>query len=370
MGNDHAWNELRPAEPREVGVRADGLRAAVAAIEAEIAAGAIPGAVALVARRGRIVLFEAVGDRSASPRRTPMRTDTVFDLASLTKVVATWASIMHLIARGACRPGDRVREYAPELRGDGRDGRWKDAVTIGHLLSHTAGFPARTGAWRFCGSRGEIVAALFAEPLEYEPGTRAVYASRDFLLLGELVERLSGVPLDRYARREIFEPLEMADTCFLPSPQLVARCAPTEFRPQLGRHLLGEVHDESAAALGGVAGHAGLFGTALDLLRFGAMVLRQGEPLLPRDLVALSLRDHAPRFAEGWGYGWMVYRDGSVGHTGYTGTSLTLHPALDAVAVLLTNRVHISRDIPVMERLRAAFHAAVWSAMDDDAGRF
>ncbi len=350
--------------------------------------GAVGGAVALVAHRGAVILHRAAGWACREPQPVPMTAETIFDLASLTKVVATLPAILRLVARGQV---DLDRAVGHVLPGFGLDG-WKTAVTIRRLLSHTTGLPAWLPLYLEARGPDEYVAAIARLQPVAPPGQQVIYSDLNFILLGEVVRRVSGQDVARFAAAEIFTPLGMRDTLFRPPAALRSRIAATERsngyeRRQAGeraasfphwrRELIwGEVHDGNAFyGLGGVAGHAGLFSTAPDLVRYGQMWLQRGSwrgvQLLPEWLAAEAIRPQAL----GRGLGWALAGPGpqpemfparglspsAYGHTGFTGTSLWIDPALELVVILLTNRVHPEvRD--EIAAIRPAFHERVAAA--------
>jgi len=357
------------------------------------------GAVALVARGDAIGLYRATGwaVREPDDERSPMGVDTIFDLASLTKVTATTPSILQLVAEGRIGLDQPVGEILPEFGIEGR----KAGVTIRRLLTHSAGFrdwiPVFLDA---TGERAYLEAFARTQP-EWEPDTRVVYSDPSFITLGVVVQRVTGEPLDDYAKREIFDPLGMTETMYTPPRSLRGRIAATEtgnaFEAEkiTGRSpaggpwrdgmIRGEVHDGNAwYGFGGIAGHAGLFGTALDLFRYGRMWLGGGEldgaRILPAALVAEAIVNHT-RYDDPTdvrGYGWrLLPTPGSpeptpdsgrgmsqraFGHTGFTGTSLWMDPEHDLVVVLLTNRVHPTVTTAYLET-RARFNSAIVAAI-------
>lgn len=367
--------------------------------------GVFPGAVVAVVKGSALLLHEAFGDAQVVPRRRPMRIETVFDLASLTKPLATATAVLHLWEKGAVDLDAPVSAYFPSFASGG-----KAKATVRHLLAHTSGLPAwemlylgaarpsargraRAGA---CRSIKGAVARICSTPGLAPPGSRVEYSDLGFILLGHLVERLTGTSLNAYAREQIFEPLGLSTARFAPPPTWRARCAATEVgngyermkaREQgLGRgfawrtHLLrGEVHDGNAWHLGrGVAGHAGLFATAGDVARYGAAMLAggtlDGARVLRASTVAEATRDQTGETGSGRrGLGWSLQGGPSAGaraskqaycHTGFTGTSLLVDPARDLVVVLLTNRVHPAADREEILSFRPAFHDAVIEALD------
>ncbi|MDB4895708.1 MAG: putative beta-lactamase, partial [Firmicutes bacterium] len=350
-----AWPEgLRAAGDMGLQFWSERLDAAFAVLEEAIAAGQIPGAVAVIACGGEVAAHRALGWARAGPEPRPMEPDTLFDLASLTKVIATLPSVLRLLEQGAFRLDDPVSLFFPEFRGEGRE-----EIRIRHLLTHTGGLPPGSMLLRQPGTREERIARIAQVPLQERVGTRIIYTDLGFILLGELVARVSGQSLDAFAGEQIFTPLGLRTAGFNPVGGLAATAAATEYREHLGRHQCGEVHDENATALGGVAGHAGLFATAADVAAYGQMWLDGGAGVLSPATVAAATRDQTLSVPDPdhRGFGWIVIRPdsaymscgdlfspGSYGHTGFTGTSLWMDPARGLVVALLTNRVHFGRN--------------------------
>lgn len=331
-----------------------------AAVTESIVAHELPGAVVLVGHRGRTVYRRAFGDRAVLPAREPMTADTVFDIASLTKVVATAPSVMILVEEGKIRLTDPVVRFLPDFAAGGGD---RAKITVEQLMTHRAGLVPDDPIDLYTGTPDEIFARKYLQPLTSAPGSRFVYSDVGYEVLGEIVRRVSGEPLDRFAEERIFRPLGMKDTAFRPVGKAagskaadvkdVARVAPTEQRE--GRWMRGEVHDPRAYAVGGVAGHAGVFSTADDLARFCRMIENGGalagkRILSPLGVLALT----RPRFygdgdvrALGFdvatGYSRNrgdLFPEGSFGHTGFTGTSLWIDPSSRTFVVFLSSRVH------------------------------
>jgi uncharacterized protein YbbC (DUF1343 family)/CubicO group peptidase (beta-lactamase class C family) len=358
--------QLAPASPESLSLSSVQLARMDGEIEKEVSARHLPGAVVIVGRNGRIAWRKAYGSRSVEPARETMTTNTVFDVASLTKIVATATSIMILVERGKVRLQDPVSTYIPELKGGGRE-----RVTIELLLTHRAGYAPDFNLKHRWTGYDEAIKRLISEPLRHPPGARFVYSDIGFIALGEVVHRVSGLTLDEFARRNIFVPLGMRDTGFRPGVALRRRVAPTEKRrgqlsylgdsPQNAdadgdRWLRGEVHDPTSYRMNGVAGHAGLFSTADDLAIFAQMILNGGRYRGKRILAPLTIAEMTrPRLVTdaGWsrGLGWDINSSfstnrgdlfplGSFGHTGFTGTSMWLDPASKMFVVFLSNRVH------------------------------
>ncbi len=329
-----------------------------AAVEAAIKLGDCPGAVVLVVHGDEVVYRKAFGTRDGS---TPMTLDTVFDLASITKPVATATSVMVLIEQGKLRLSDKVAKHWPAFAANG-----KQDVTIEQCLLHTAGLTADNAIADFVDGKQKAFANIAALKLETPAGTRFRYSDVGFLVLGELVERLGGMPLNVFARKHVFDPLKMGDSGYLPAEELKKRCAPTGKR--YGQTISGEVHDPRSFAVGGVAGHAGLFGTADDLARYCRMLLRGGELDGKRVLSPLTMK----LFTEGRSVpptglrspGWDVDTSFTAqrgelfpagdgfGHTGFTGTSVWVDPPSKTAVVILTNRTLLGEKVSVAELRR------------------
>jgi uncharacterized protein YbbC (DUF1343 family)/CubicO group peptidase (beta-lactamase class C family) len=316
-----------------------------AIVEMAVTEGNIPGAVVLVGHDGKVVHRKAFGMRSLEPVREPMTVDTVFDLASLTKCIATTTSVMKLFADGRIRLGDPVATYLPEFAQNGK----KD-ITVRDLLTHYSGLRPDLDLQAPWKGRDTAFEMVMHEKPANPPGSRFVYSDINFETLGFIVEKLSGVSLADYASRNIFGPLGMKETRFLPPKEWVSRIAPTEYDEQ-GEMLRGVVHDPTARRMGGVAGHAGLFSTADDLARFAEDVL-SGFTVLSRTAVEkMSTPQQPVNAASLRGLGWDIDSPfsanrgellpvGSFGHTGFTGTSLWIDPVTDTYIILLTNAVH------------------------------
>jgi uncharacterized protein YbbC (DUF1343 family)/CubicO group peptidase (beta-lactamase class C family) len=353
------------------------LAAVDTAVQDSIAKGETPGAVVLVEHDRRVALRRAYGSRAVEPAREPATPDTIYDIASLTKSVATAPSIMILVEEGKVRLGDPVVRYLPEFGSGGAD---RAKVTVEQLLVHRAGFPPDDPLELYTGPPEEIFARKFALPLASAPGQRFVYSDVGYEVLGELVRRVSGQSLDEFAAARIFKPLGMSHTTFLPLAHGIpaSRIAPTERSD--GRLLRGDVHDPRARALGGVAGHAGVFSTADDLARFCRMILQGGglggaRVLSPLGVEALTRSrfygdgdvralgfDMATAYSRNRGD---LFPLGSFGHTGFTGTSLWIDPASRSFVVFLSNRVHPNGAGDV-NRLRALVATIAAAAIEED----
>jgi CubicO group peptidase (beta-lactamase class C family) len=298
---------------------------------------------------------------------------TIYDLASLTKVVGTTTAVMILFDEGKIRLDDRVVQYIPEFTGGS-----KDAVTIRMLLEHRSGLPAGRDLWRISSTPEEARAAVISTPLFAAPGRFVEYSDLGADMLGFVVEVVSGQKLDQFLEARVFAPLGMTDTRFRPDGSLRGRIAPTELNPPRGYPLRGEVHDENAYALGGVAGHAGLFSTASDLAVFAQMMLNggsyNGSRIVADSTVKIFTRRAAATRALGWdtcggtGSCGEYLSHSAYGHTGFTGTSLWIDPEREMFVVLLTNRVHAAkarRPAKVISDVRADLADAAALAVTD-----
>lgn len=328
------------------------LTAIAGIVERAIRVGRIPGAVVLIGHQGRIVYRRAFGHRAIRPKRLPMTVDTVFDLGSLTKVVATTTAVMQLSEKGSLRIEDRVSEHWPEFKDSG-----KEEITVRDLLTHYSGLRATLKMRpEWSGYNGALRMILTEKPLA-PPGSRFIYSDINFIILGELVRQISGRSLDLYCAEHIFKPLGMKKTGFKPPASLRSRIAPTQHQHgNRGKILWGEVHDPVAYRMGGVAGHAGLFSTADDLALFSQALLdggsRKGVRILSPLTVEKMTTPQTPLNKNvlrglGWDIGppFAPNRDelfpaGSYGHTGFTGTSIWIDPISKTYIILLTNRVH------------------------------
>jgi serine-type D-Ala-D-Ala carboxypeptidase len=363
--------------PSAVGMSASRLANINRVVERGIRAGGYPGAAVVVGRKGAVVWekgFGRVGWTSDAASVTAER--TIYDLASLTKVVGTTTAVMILFDEGKVRLDDLVSRFIPEFTGGGRE-----AITIRLLLEHRSGLPAGRDLWRIAHTPEEARAAVLSSTLIGQPGQYYEYSDLGADVLGFVVEAVSGQKLDQFLDARVFAPLKMTDTHFRPDPSLRGRIAPTEIDPPRGYPLRGEVHDENAYALGGVAGHAGIFSTASDLSIFAQMLLNggtyNGTRIVSDSTVALFTKRAAGTRALGWDtcageYGCGKYMGkNAYGHTGFTGTSLWIDPDREMFVVLLTNRVHAAkarRPAKVISDVRADLADAAALAVTDSRG--
>ena len=367
-------------DPARVGFSERGLEKAVDLVRGAIDDGTSPGAVVLVGRRGKIAVEEALGRTTYDDEASDVTTDTIYDLSSLTKVIVTTTISMILYERGLLDLDSPVESYVPEFRGG-----QKDDVLVRDLLAHSGGLLWWTELYLKHEGKGPVAArrgyleTIYELPLDYTPRSKMIYTDLGFLLLGEILERVTGETLDVLARNEIFEILGMVDVMYRPPELFRSRIAPTERDPWRGRVLQGDVHDQNAFGLGGVAPHAGLFATARGLAPFAQMMLNggtySGGRLLKADTIALftSRGNVVPGSSRALGWdtptepssAGRYFSGSSYGHTGFTGTTIWIDPQRELFAILLTNRVHPTRENRKIYDLRPNFHDAVMEAIDD-----
>ncbi len=341
-----------------------------------------PGAIAVIGTHAGPVATVAAGHLDWAPSPVP-DAHTLWDLASLTKVVGMTSAMMQLVEQRKVDLDAPVQRYLPEWTGAG-----KEKITVRHLITHQSGLPAFKQYFKLNLSPDSTLRLFFTTPLDTLPGVRMVYSDIGAILLGKIVERVSGESLDRYLTRHVFAPLGMRETRYRPDSSLLARIAPTERDPWRGRHLRGEVHDENAFALGGVSGHAGLFSTAHDLERLARAYLNGGVldgALLAnaetiRQFTTVQDSTFSTR-ALGWdtpgagSSGAHFMKRPAFGHTGFTGTSLWIAPQYDLYVILLTNRVNPTREhtgigparVAVADAAMRALHPAVVKTLESQA---
>lgn len=340
-----------------------------AIVKNAIAQGHVPGAVVVVGHDSKVIYRKAFGSRSLEPTLEPMTVDTVFDMASLTKVMATTGSVMRMVQLGEIRLNDPVARYIPDF---GQNG--KQEITIRQLLTHYSGLRPDLDLKPDWMGQTEAFRLANAEKPIYPPGSTFVYSDINFIVLGELVQRISGLTLNRYAETFIFNPLGMTNTRFLPPQSWFGRIAPTEKDERSGLMLRGLVHDPAARQMGGVAGHAGVFSTADDTAKFAQAILNGGAPVWSHLMVEkMTTPQQPPNLTVVRGLGWDIDSPfssnrgellpvGSFGHTGFTGTSLWIDPATNTYIVILTNAVHVKHGNAIT--LRSEVATAVAAALE------
>ena len=328
---------------------------------------AFPGAYAVVGTREGILAEDSVGHLDWAPSAVPDE-HSLWDLASLTKVVGMTTAVMQLYEQGRIALDAPLQRYIPEWRGP-----HKELVTVRHLITHTSGLPADKPYDRITHDPDSIAKLLFATPLDTLPGVRMVYSDIGAYMLGRLVERVSGETLDQYVLNHVFLPLRMTETMYRPPVSLKPRIAPTEIDSIRGGKVWGVVHDERAYYLGGVSAHAGIFSSAHDLARFARMYLNGGsldgvQIVRPQTIELFTTRQLQDR-ALGWqkpdgkNSAGHLMSERAFGHTGFTGTSIWIDPARDVFVILLSNRVNPTRANTRIGRVRVALADAVMSTI-------
>jgi uncharacterized protein YbbC (DUF1343 family)/CubicO group peptidase (beta-lactamase class C family) len=356
------------------GIREEQLAPIAEVVEKAIHDGQIPGAVVLIGNMDTAVYRRSFGYRALKPKKQLMTVDTIFDISSLTKVVATTTALMQLVEKGKICIDNPVSDYWPEFKANG-----KENITVRSLLTHYSGLrPDLDMKTKWSGYNTALKKIISEKPV-FTTGTRFLYSDINFIVLGELVHRISGQTLDVYCEENIFKPLGMKDTVFNPSPLLRSRIAPTEYSHLIRKILRGEVHDPTSYMMGGVAGHAGLFSTADDLSVFAQMMLGRGslkgfQILSPLMVEKMTTPQTPPDKTVLRGLGWDIdspfasnrgelFPVGSYGHTGFTGTSVWIDPVSKTYIIILTNRVHPDGKGEIIS-LRSAISTIVASALE------
>jgi CubicO group peptidase (beta-lactamase class C family) len=348
---------------------------AFSVLQAAITQQAFPAASVAVAHRGRLVALKALGRFTYDLSSLPVTPATLFDLASLTKVVATTTTAMLLYERGLLDLEAPVAAVVPEFISDAEKDFRRHEVTLRMLLAHSSGLPVHEKFFLKTRTRDQLLHAALTMALAADPGGHADYSDIGFILLGIALERLADERLDRFCQREVFAPLAMTHTTFNPPAEIRAQIPPTADDQTFRRRIIqGEVQDENASVLGGVAPHAGLFSAVADLARFAHAMLNAGRPILRPETVALfTRRESAPAGtsrALGWDTPSSLSQSGkyfsphSFGHLGYTGTSLWIDPSRQLSIVLLTNRTWPDCSNPAIKQVRPKFHDAIVEALD------
>jgi CubicO group peptidase (beta-lactamase class C family) len=336
---------------------------------------AFPGAVLAVGRHGTLLALKSFGKIEYSEHAPDMPRDAVFDLASLSKVIGCTTAAAILYDRKQLDLSAPVVQYLPEFAGV----PGHEDVLVSHLLGHSSGLHAQRVLWREANDRAGIVKLLFAMPLASKPGEIAQYRDYNMMVMGEIVSRISGEPLDRFLARNAFGPLRMKQTGYNPPAKWLRRIPPTEQDLTLRHQLVrGVVHDENAFLMGGVSGHAGLFSSARDLAVFAQMYLNggvyRGKRILNQETVRLFMQRQSSPAATTRALGWDTPGNRSfpgdlaspraIIHTGFTGTSIYIDPDRDAFIILLTNRVHPTRENLLINQARPAIHSAILTVLD------
>ena len=338
-------------------------------IENSIFEKVFPGAVVCILTDKKVIYHEALGHRCVTPKRLPMLHTTVFDLASLTKPIVIGTLCMQLVERGKLFLDTPAEKYLPAFS--------QKEITLKHLLTHTSGLPAWLPVYLRAPSREDAISYLGGVPLESQPGKKAVYSCLGYIVLGALLESITGQSLDKLAQEQIFAPLGMERTRFNPPHTWREHCAATEDSNSFERRMvnyerydwregviIGQVHDENAHFLGGVSGNAGLFSTSTDLSKFCRTLMNDGGELLHAESLC-RMQQVAAAEGERRGIGWAVTDDGCLYHTGFTGTSIRICLKRKLAAILLTNRVHPDADRRGIIEFRKIFHSIVFNCQKE-----
>jgi CubicO group peptidase (beta-lactamase class C family) len=347
------------------------LNYAFSLIEDGISKGYFPGAAAAVGHKKGIYKIEHYGNRCLIPEKLPMERNTLFDMASLTKVVATNTLFMMFLEKGLISVFDKVSQYVEYFKGEE-----KEDITLFNLLTHTAGLPAFGPLYKHCKDFEDAIAFISREKLVYKPGTRVIYSDYGFILLKYILEKVGQDSLDNLCKKYVFEPLEMNNTCFNPKS---SNAAATEIDPESGKTLIGICHDENGRFFNGISGHAGLFSNIEDMSKFASMLINEGnykgKQLISKAAFKAMIQNYTEGLEENRAWGWCVkgrilssggdiISPKAFGHTGFTGTSIWTDIENDIYVVLLTNRVHPTRENNSIIRFRRVFHNAIISALE------
>jgi len=367
------------ANPAGIGLDTQRLEAAKELLFRGLENGEYTCAVWLVARHGKVAVWEAIGRLGDEENDPPAKPDSIFDMASVTQPVATATSLLILVDRGALHLNPPVTDFFPNRKLPHLSG-----VTVKHLATHTSGLPAWRDLFSEDGTREGAIERLLQTPLENQPGKKHVYSCLGYITLGLVIEQAAGMPLKEFARKNIFEPLGMVDSCFNPPAEKSGRIARTANSRGRDRVLCGEVHDENAHAMQGNSGNAGLFSTASDIATYAQMLINGGwvrqsdKQEEARILCPLSVRkmltNQINPEISGQSIGFFtppnemtpcgdLFSERCAGHTGFTGTSLLIDPEYDMFVILLTNRVYKKREAPDFLRRRRLFHNIIASAV-------
>jgi len=342
-------------------------------IQSAIKDSSFPGAVVLISKNGNIIYEKAFGHFTYDDTSAAVSINTIYDIASLTKVIATTTAAMIGYDRNLFSLDDPVAKYIPEFSQNG-----KEKVTIKNLLLHNSGLPAFKPFYKNYSSADEVIKDIYKTPLSYEPGSKTVYSDLGFITLAKLIEKVTGKRFDAFCKEEIFKPLQMNSTYFNPHDPLKYKIAPTEYDNYWRNKLVwGKVHDETASLLGGVAGHAGLFSTAEDMSKLLQLLLDggtfNGHQIIRPETVKLFTTKYSDKSTRALGWDTKSEENSSAGnlfditsfgHTGFTGTSVWVDPTRNLFIVFLTNRVYPTRENKKLYKVRPALHDAVIKALD------
>lgn len=352
-------------------INMDKLNYAFSLVEEGVDKGYFPGAAVVVGHKGGVYKTAHYGNRSLMPEKLPLECETLFDMASLTKVVATNTLFMIFLDKGLVSVFDKVSQYV-----EGFKGEEKEEITLFNLLTHTAGLPSFGPLYKLCKNFEDAVEFISKDKLVYKPGTRVVYSDYGFILLKYVLEKVGQDTFENLCRKYVFEPLEMHNSGFNPKASNIAA---TELDAETGKIIMGICHDENGRFFDGVSGHAGLFSNIKDMTKFASMLINQGnyngKQIISRATFKAMIQNYTEGFEENRAWGWTVkgkilssggdiVSPKAFGHTGFTGTSIWIDIENDVYIVLLTNRVHPTRENTNIIRFRRVFHNAVMAAVE------
>lgn len=343
------------------------LNSAVSLVNEAVEKNFFPGAQVVIGHKNGIYISECFGNRCIYPEILPLDKDTLFDMASLTKLMATTMVFIKFMERGLISLYDKVGYFLEDFKGGG-----KDDVTILNLVTHTAGFVPFKPLNKLCKDYEDSIEYICSSDLEYTPGTRVIYSDFSYIILAYILERIGNERLDKLSCKYVFEPLGMDNTCFNPRGKNIAA---TEIPPGKGKPLIGVVHDGNARFLGGISGHAGLFSNMEDIAKLANMLINRGKGFMSIPSFEAMVRNYTKGMDENRGIGWCIKGNelssggdlispNAFGHTGFTGTSLWIDIEHDIYIGLLTNRVHPTRENLNIIRFRRLFHNAVLSSVE------
>lgn len=336
-------------------------------LEEGLKMGAYPCYAAAVGRGSEVLFHSHGGNRAVYPTPQPLTEDTLFDLASLSKLISTTVIALRLIENGQLSLDATLGDFFSDC-GE------KSGITVKQLLTHTSGLPSFLRLWKMGIPPERVHRAILSHPLSAAPGKQVIYSCMGYILLGRILESVCGISLDRIAKKEIFQPLGMHQTGYRPTPS--ANCVTTERDPESGDYIRGAVHDENARFMGGVSGNAGVFSTLEDMILFAGELSCGCPHLLRPETFTAAVTDHTPGLEQARGLGFQLYRGGnflagdrmsigSYGHSGFTGTSLYVDRRSGIYCLLLTNRVHFGRETPLFFEYRKRFYNTVFSTMEN-----
>ncbi|MBP3334007.1 MAG: beta-lactamase family protein [Clostridia bacterium] len=326
--------------------------------------GAFPCYASAVGRGNELFFKSLGGNRALYPTKLPLTKDTLFDMASLSKLIGTTMAALRLIEKGKLSLNDRVGDFFESCYG-------KEDITIYQLMTHTSGIPSFFHMWKMNIDPRDAARVILEHPLSAPAGSSVIYSCMGYILLGKILEKICGESLDKIVQREVLAPLDMKDTCYCPTPDRI--CVSTEKKAGSDEYICGHVHDENAYSIGGISGNAGLFSTLDDCIKFASMISREGEGFLKKSTFDLAISDHTEKISSSArGLGFQLYRDeiypggqmmsrGSYGHSGFTGTYIYVDKDTKIFCIFLSNRVHFGRETDLFFERKLEFFNRVFS---------